>query len=200
MRTIIFSVLFILCMWLLPHATADAQPKESVSDIILKYATTGNFSALQKLKDASLDKDEELMVSALLQEDGQVARAMYEQFLKLYPLSPLASLSRSRMMEYDAALQQSQSSLVPTPVKPPETRVPTEIRYTLQFGSFSTIENAKRFSQSFPPNVRTKIISVGDDYGKKSHKVRWAGYCTTREAIDSVSAKIPFESFVVEDR
>lgn len=200
MRTLLLSLTIAFCIWLLPQSTLTAQPKESVSDIILKYATTGNFYALQKLKDAPLAKDEEMMVSALLQENGQVARAMYEQFLKLYPMSPLASLSRSRIMEYDAALQQSQSSLVPTPKKPPEARVPSEIRYTLQFGSFSTIENAQRFAKSFPPTVRLKIISVGNDYGKKSHKVRWDGYRTTREEIDSVATKIPFDSFVVEDR
>ncbi|NTW50950.1 MAG: hypothetical protein HGB19_14715 [Chlorobiales bacterium] len=200
MRTVFVSTLLVFCMWLLPQATADAQPKESVSDIILKYATTGNFSALQKLKDAPLAKDEELMVSALLQEDGQVARAMYEQFLKLYPTSPLASLSQSRIMEYNAALQKSQSGLVPTPKKSPETRLPTDIRYTLQFGSFSTIENAQRFAKSFPKNVRIKILSVDSEYGQKLHKVRWDGYRMTREEIDSVATKIPFDSFVVEDR
>ncbi|ACF13529.1 Sporulation domain protein [Chloroherpeton thalassium ATCC 35110] len=170
-----------------------------MTELILKSATTGNFEALEKLKSLSLEKDEEMMLNALLEEDGQVAVAMYKQFLIIYPNSSLGSLSRARIMEYNTALKDEQAELVPAPEKSEQKPATPEVRYTLQFGSFSTEENAARFAQKFPRNVPVKIIKVTDDFGRVSHKVRWDGYTVTREAIDRFAEKVPFDSFVVED-
>ena len=179
-------------------SSIQAQEKQNISDIILKYATTGNFASLKDLKSLSLKKDEAMMLNALLEKDGKVARAIYKRFLDLYPNSKLTSLSRSRLMEYQSAVNESQDTLVPSPVSNQPAEIVPEVRYTLQFGSFISEENALRFSKKFPPNLKTAIIPFIDDYGQKTFKVRWKGYKTSRAEIDQLAESLPFDSFVVE--
>ena len=179
-------------------SSIQAQEKQNISDIILKYATTGNFASLKDLKSLSLKKDEAMMLNALLEKDGKVARAIYKRFLDLYPNSKLTSLSRSRLMEYQSAVNESQDTLVPSPVSNQPAEIVPEVRYTLQFGSFISEENALRFSKKFPSNLKTAIIPFIDDYGQKTFKVRWKGYKTSRAEIDQLAESLPFDSFVVE--
>ena len=179
-------------------SSIQAQEKQNISDIILKYATTGNFASLKDLKSLSLKKDEAMMLNALLEKDGKVARAIYKRFLDLYPNSKLTSLSRSRLMEYQSAVNESQDTLVPSPVSHEPVEIVPEVRYTLQFGSFISEENALRFSKKFPSNLKTAIIPFIDDYGQKTFKVRWKGYKTSRAEIDQLAESLPFDSFVVE--
>jgi len=188
----------LICVLFAVASNGVAQKKSNMADIILKSATTGNFESLEKLKTLTLENDEEMMLNALLEEDGQVAVARYKQFLIIYPYSPLAALSRARIMEYKTAIKDKNAELVPSPKKITQKPSPPEVRYTLQFGSFSTLANAKRFARKFPRYVPVQIIKVNDDFGRVSHKVRWDGYTTTRDAIDRFAKKVPFDSFVVE--
>ncbi len=194
------KLLIILVFSCLYSLNLNAQQQQNLSDIILKYATTGNFSALENLKTLSLKNDEAMMLNALLEQDGNVARAMYERFLVLYPESKLSSISRSRLMEYQTAVSSTQTTLVPKPITEEPASLIPEVRYTLQFGSFASLENAQRFSQKFPGNIQTTILTFRDDYGQVSYKVRWNGYKTTREQIDNLAESIPYDSFVVEHR
>lgn len=192
-KFIIFLLLFAL-----PALTIAAQEKQNISDIILKYATSGNFAGLEELKSLNLHKDESMMLSALLEQDGKVARAIYQRFLDLYPSSKLTAISRARLMEYKSAVSETENALVPTPItKQPEELAP-EVRYTLQFGSFLSQENAARFARKFPNQVQTTIVPFTDDYGQTTYKVRWKGYKTTRDEIDRFAESVPFDSFVVE--
>lgn len=185
---------------LLITSTAQAQ---SQAEAIGKAVTTGNFGALQSLKASSfsMPSDERLVLTALLEADGESSKAIYEKVLSEYPGSSLADLCRTRLIEYRSATNAASPALVPPPAKPQPTR-PTDVRYTLQFGSFSTKPNAQNRVQELKGKVPAKVVEVKDASGKTAYKVRWVSSTATREEIDQFVRTLPKladDPFVVEN-
>lgn len=107
-------------------ATAPALCAQSQTEAIQKYAAAGNAAGLQSLRTLSppLAGDERLIITALLEQDGEVAKALYEQALVQFPNSSLAALCKRRLDEYKAALNATALAappvaVTPTPVNPP---------------------------------------------------------------------------------
>jgi predicted RNA-binding protein with RPS1 domain len=49
------------------------------------------------------------------------------------------------------------------------------------------------------PKVKTKVLEIEDDSGRKSFKVRWAEYAKNRDEARAFGQSLGVEFFVVEE-
>ncbi|KER10238.1 MAG: hypothetical protein HY22_06550 [[Candidatus Thermochlorobacteriaceae] bacterium GBChlB] len=202
-----------LAMLLLCLAPVALAQKGAFTDNILQYAATGDVDLLQNLKAAPLAPDEKLAIDAITSSNGSQAAALYQKLLVEFPNSSFTALCRARLAEYALVLGATPK---PVEIKPldvkPSTQIPTiepkplpvasapAVRYTLQFGSFSTKAAAEKAIRDLKPKVSAKILTVEDETGNKAFKVRWTEYRADRDTARAFGAMLGVDFFVVEER
>lgn len=188
--------------------------KGKFTENILHFAQSGDIEHLETLKALPLANDERLALDALTTSNGKRAAEMYLKLLAEHPNSAFVPLCRQRLTEYQSATKAlaSLAPAVPEPAKPEpaktEPKPPTAVmppvsaptmRYTLQFGSFSSRASAELRASELKPKVKTKVLEVEDDSGRKSFKVRWAEYLKNRDDARAFGQSLGVEFFVVEE-
>lgn len=182
--------------------------KGKFTENILHFAQSGDIEHLETLKALPLAGDERLALDALTTTNGKRAAEIYLKLLAEYPNSAFAPLCRQRLAEYQSATKAlaSLAPAAPEPAKPepakpepkPAMGAPA-MRYTLQFGSFSSRASAELRVSELKPKVKTKVLEVEDDSGRKSFKVRWAEYLKNRDEARAFGQSLGVEFFVVEE-
>jgi hypothetical protein len=202
-----------LAMLLLCLAPVALAQKGAFTDNILQYAATGDVDLLQNLKAAPLAPDEKLAIDAITSSSGSQAAALYQKLLVEFPNSSFAALCRARLAEYALVLGATPKPVETKPLDvKPSTQLPAiepkplpvasapAVRYTLQFGSFSTKAAAEKAIRDLKPKVSAKILTVEDETGNKAFKVRWTEYRADRDAARAFGAMLGVDFFVVEER
>ncbi|MFN3386044.1 MAG: SPOR domain-containing protein [Candidatus Thermochlorobacter sp.] len=210
------STLLLLLTLSLNSSVVFAQSeKGKFTDNILHFAQAGDIEHLETLKALPLANDERLALEALTTTQGKRAAELYLKLLTDYPSSAFAALCRQRLAEYQSATKALAhlAPVVSAPelVKPEPAKVETQsisatlpartptMRYTLQFGSFSTRASAELRANELKPKVKTKVLEIEDDSGRKSFKVRWAEHLKNRDEARAFGQSLGVEFFVVEE-
>ncbi len=211
----IFKLILLLTLSLNTSVVFAQSEKGKFTESILHFAQAGDLEHLETLKALPLANDERLALEALTTTQGKRAAELYLKLLTDYPNSGFVALCRQRLAEYQSATKAlanlAPTASVPEPVKPEPAKVETQsvstampartptMRYTLQFGSFSTRASAELRANELKPKVKTKILEIEDDSGRKSFKVRWAEYLKNRDEARAFGQSLGIEFFVVEE-
>lgn len=201
---------------------------QSFTKEILQAATDGNRKVLEALRAQALNDEERLIVNALLERDGTVAAKMYQSLIAKNPSSPFLNLAQLRLREYDLALggrytattpaasltpnsteasepKQAEvqlsaqlSDILPKPV-PDKTARSGLIRFTIQFGSFSSRAQAETLQKQLRSKVATRIVEVNDDSGKIAYKVRSEAFYDSKFEATVAAKKLNLDFYVVAE-
>ncbi len=209
----LMTLAFMLC---LSTTSLQAQSERGkFTENILHFAEAGDIEHLETLKALPLANDERLALDALTTANGRRAAELYLKLLSDYPTSALAPMCRQRLAEYQSATKNfahlvltasAPEAAKPEPAKT-EAKLPAPAaaynvpvtRYTLQFGSFSTRAAAELRMNELKPKVKTRVLEIEDDSGRKSFKVRWADYSKNRDEARAFGQSLGVEFFVVEE-
>jgi len=208
------QLMTLACMLCLSITSLQAQSERGkFTENILHFAEAGDIEHLETLKALPLANDERLALDALTTAHGRRAAELYLKLLTDYPTSALAPMCRQRLAEYQSATKNfahlvltasAPEAAKPEPVKT-DAKLPAPAaaypvtRYTLQFGSFSTRAAAELRMNELKPKVKTRVLEIEDDSGRKSFKVRWADYSKNRDEARAFGQSLGVEFFVVEE-
>ena len=159
-----------------------AQQNTSYTALILQYVEQDKVYLLENLRSRVTNKSEQAIIDALLTEDGPRAARLFHMQLRDYPDPVLDSLSKARLKTYQSALS------------PPGMKGSAAIQtsFILQFGSFSSLDNAREFANRIA--VYTPVTIFRE---KGLHKVRTQKAFGTKAEAAAGAKKLPFNSFIV---
>ncbi|MCG8343092.1 MAG: SPOR domain-containing protein [Chlorobiales bacterium] len=137
---------------------------------------------LENLRSRVTNKSEQTIINALLTEDGPQAARLFRKQLQDYPDPAFDSLSKARLAAYQSALSSTGAS----------GKTVTKASFILQFGSFSSFENARELANRIAGYAPVTIFRE-----QGMHKVRTQKTFGTRDEAEAGAKKLPFNSFIV---
>ena len=178
-------VLLFICLQMLPAVSPAAEQKTAYSAQILQYVEQDKVYLLENLRSKVTNNSEKTIIDALLTEDGPQAARLFRKQLQDYPHPALDSLSKARLAAYQQTLSKSGEI----------SRTVTSPSFILQFGSFSSLDNARELANRIAPYIPVTIFKE-----KGLHKVRTQNAFSTRDVAEARAKALPFNSFIVHRR
>ncbi|MFN3344369.1 MAG: SPOR domain-containing protein [Chloroherpetonaceae bacterium] len=153
-KTTLFGVSLLLTVSL------SAQP---FTKEIVQYANDGNRRALEALRSQSLNDEEKLIVSALLEIDGAVAARRYQSLIANHPSSPFVRLADSRLREYNLAVGGGYAASAPVASvsEPKSLELKASAPKPVESKPLEPRPSEPQLSDLLPMPVRNKTASSG---------------------------------------
>ncbi len=154
----------------------------SYSPQILQYVREDKVYLLEKLRPRVTNYSEKIVIDALLAEDGPKAARLYLKQLQEYPNPALDSLSNARLNDFRQTL-----SLTPNSIQSA-----AQLAYSLQFGSFGSLGNARELANRVASSLPVTIVQEQGLY-----KVRAQKTFGSRAAAEATAKTLPFNAYIV---
>ncbi len=169
----------------LPVISPAAEQQTVYSAHILQYVEQDKVYLLENLRSKVTKNSEKTVIDALLTEDGPRAVLLFRKQLRDFPDPALDSLSKARLTAYRQILSLTSES----------NRSVTQQSFILQFGSFSSPDNARELANRIAAYTPVTIFQE-----KGSYKVRTRNIFHTRKAAEAGAKSLPFNSYIVHLR
>lgn len=179
----ISALLLFIGYQMVPADSVAAQENTGYKARILQYVEQDKVYLLENLRSRVTNKSEQTIIDALLTEDGPKAARLFYKQLQDYPDPGLDSLSKARLKAYQSTLALS-GAKSNTPVQ--------KISFILQFGSFSSLDNARELANRIAAYTPVTIFRE-----KGLHKVRTQKTFGTRNSAEARAKELPFNSFII---
>jgi len=178
----ISALVLFICLLFPPALSVAVERQNAFSAQILQYVEQDKVYLLENLRSRVTKNSEKTVINALLTEDGPEAARLFRKQLLDYPDASLDSLSKARLTAYQQSISSAGES----------KRTVTPPAFILQFGSFSSLDNAREHANRIASYTPVTIFQE-----KGQHKVRTQNAFSTRKTAETKARTLPFNSLIV---